>query len=388
MFELIATFSPSGDQPKAIEKLVKVIQQGKKEQVLLGATGTGKTFTMANVIQQVQRSTLILVHNKTLAMQIYSEMKTFFPHNKVEYYVSYFDYYQPEAYKPTTDTYIAKKTQRNEHISKMRLQALNSLVTSEDVIVVASVAAIYGAFNPAAYRKAVYHLTKGQKISKEKIIKNFSRLGYKEKKKLLTYGGWQQKENNFTFMLTWEETYYFQLNIIKGKLISIEKYRAVDKEEVEQLINIAIPPAQEYVLEEEKEMSTISRAIKKELEEHLISLKEAGKYLEAQRLEKKVNEDLLNLNEFGVCPGIENYARYFDERQPGECPFVLLDYFPRDYLVFIDESHITIPQVKAMYNTDRSRKLTLVKYGFRLPSAMDNRPLDFSEFLIKAGTKL
>ncbi|CAJ0917017.1 178_t:CDS:2 [Entrophospora sp. SA101] len=323
MFRLITDFKPQGDQEKAIQQLVQGIQQGKKQQVLLGATGTGKTFTMANVIAQTQKPTLILVPNKTLALQIYQEMQNFFPQNKVEYYVSYFDYYQPEAYKPHSDTYISKKTQVNVNIQRMRLKALNSLVTEKKVIVVASVAAIYGCFDPHSYRKAILELHQGQKVSKKEIA----------------------------IWLT-------KLEIKNGILENIEK-------------------------QERKSLPEILAEIKQELKEQVDKFNQEGKITEARNLEKRTSENLIDLGETGYCPMIENYARYFDGRQPGECPYALLDYFPQDYLTIIDESHLAIPQIQAMYNTDQSRKKTLVKYGFRLPSALDNRPLNFTEFANK-----
>ncbi|CAG8571337.1 9947_t:CDS:1 [Paraglomus brasilianum] len=387
MFRLITNFEPKGDQPNAIKKIVESIHKGEKEQVLLGATGTGKTFTMANIIQQTQKPTLILAHNKTLAMQIYQEMQGFFPHNRVEYYVSYFDYYQPEAYKPATDIYIGKKVQRNASIAKMRLKTLNSLVTDRHVIVVASVAAIYGCFNPTSYRKVVIHLEKGQKVDKDLLQEKLLLLGYKNDKKI-NPGNCQIKEEKINFMLGWEENYYFSLSIKGNEIQKIEKINQQTGEKIKELKKIAIPPSQDYVGEEGEELTKILTRIEKELTEQKEYFCQEGKFLEAERLEKRIQEDLFNLREMGFCPGIENYSRYFDGRSEGETPFVLLDYFPEDFLTIIDESHITIPQVKAMYNTDRRRKETLVKYGFRLPSALDNRPLSQEEFFAKIGYSL
>ncbi|CAG8509806.1 209_t:CDS:2, partial [Paraglomus occultum] len=387
MFRLITNFHPKGDQPTAIKKIVESIHKGEKEQVLLGATGTGKTFTMANIIQLTQKPTLILAHNKTLAMQIYQEMQGFFPHNKVEYYVSYFDYYQPEAYKPASDMYIGKKVQRNASIAKMRLKTLNSLVTDRHVIVVASVAAIYGCFNPTSYRKVVIHLEKGQRVDKDLLQEKLLLLGYKNDKKI-NPGNCQIKENKINFMLGWEENYYFSLSIKGNEIQKIEKINQQTDEITKELQKIAIPPSQDYVGEEGEELTEILARIERELNEQKEYFCQEGKFLEAERLEKRVQEDLFNLREMGFCPGIENYARYFDGRSEGETPFVLLDYFPKDFLTIIDESHITIPQVRAMYNTDRRRKETLVKYGFRLPSALDNRPLNQEEFFAKIGYSL
>ena len=294
MFHLVTNFQPKGDQPKAIKKIVESIRQGKKEQVLLGATGTGKTFTMANIIQQTQKPTLILAHNKTLAMQIYQEMQGFFPHNKVEYYVSYFDYYQPEAYKPKTDTYIGKKVQRNASIAKMRLKTLNSLVTDQHVIVVASVAAIYGCFNPTAYRKVVIHLEKGQTVDQHLLQKKLLLLGYKNDKKL-SPGNCQIKEDKINFMLGWEENYYFQLSIQENEIQEIAKINQQTGEKIKELQKIAVPPSQDYVGEEGKELAEILEKIERELAEQKECFYQEGKFLAAERLEKRVQEDLLNL---------------------------------------------------------------------------------------------
>ncbi|RHZ35417.1 excinuclease ABC subunit UvrB [endosymbiont GvMRE of Glomus versiforme] len=387
MFYLKTDFQPCGDQPKAIKKIVASINKGQKEQVLLGATGTGKTFTMANVIQQIQKSTLILVHNKTLAMQIYQEMQGFFPHNRVEYYVSYFDYYQPEAYKPVNNIYIGKKVQRNNNIAKMRLKALNSLITEEHVIVVASVAAIYGCFSPFSYQKMVIHLEKGLKINRNLIKEKMLHLGYKIDKKINS-GNCQIKEDDICFMLCWEENYYFQISLIEDKIQKIEKRDKQTGEKIIELEKIVIPPNHNYVGEEGEKLAEILAKIERELTEQKDFFYQEGKFLEAERLEKRVQEDLFNLREMGFCPGIENYSRYFDGRKSGETPFVLLDYFPEDFLTIVDESHITISQLKAMYNTDRRRKETLIKYGFRLPSALDNRPLSQEEFFEKVNYSL
>ena len=383
MFQPVnSNFQPKGDQPNAIKKIVEGIREGKKEQVLLGATGTGKTFTMVNIIKETQKPTLVLAHNKTLAMQIYQEMQGFFPHNRVEYYVSYFDYYQPEAYKPASDTYIGKKVQRNSSIAKMRLKSLNSLITEKSVIVVASVAAIYGCYNPASYRKVLFNLKVGQKISKDKLVKKLNYLGYRLEKKISS-GSYEIRENEVIFMLMWEENNFFRININSNKIQKIEIINKQIGEKVKELEEIAIPPGQDYVGEEGEELTEILKKIEAELAEQKEHFFHEGKFLEAERLEKRTQEDLFNLREMGFCPGIENYARHFDGRKVGETPFVLLDYFPEGFLTIIDESHITIPQVKAMYNTDRRRKETLVKYGFRLPSALDNRPLSQEEFFQK-----
>ncbi|CAG8523433.1 25136_t:CDS:1 [Cetraspora pellucida] len=317
-------------------------------------------------------------------------MQGFFPHNKVEYYVSYFDYYQPEAYKPESNTYISKKVQRNASIAKMRLKTLNSLWSDDFVIVVASVAAIYGCFNPASYQRVVFRLTIGEEIRTEKILEELGRLGYQEGKNL-DGGNYQTRESSIFFMLKWEEDYYFRIVIKDGKVQQIERWNKQIGEKVESLVKIAIPPAQDYVADYVKEGETLGvdlkenvlAKIRQELAARKEELAKGGKFLEAERLEVQTSRDLQDLRDRDFCPGIENYARYFDGRQPGETPFVLLDYFPEGFLTIIDESHITIPQVRAMYNTDRRRKETLVKYGFRLPSAFDNRPLNQEEFFQK-----
>jgi excinuclease ABC subunit B len=378
---------PGGDQPSAIKKLVNGIDKGKKEQVLLGATGTGKTFTMANIIQETQKPTLILAHNKTLAMQIYQEMQGFFPHNRVEYYVSYFDFFQPEAYKPANDVYIGKKVQRNVSIAKMRLKTLNSLITEKDVIVVASVAAIYGCFNPDSYQKVIIHLEKEQQASKEWIKGRLLHLGYKDNKKIEP-SSYLEKENIISFMLCWEENYYFQIKFEGEKIKEIIKRNRTTEEKMEDLSNLSIPPSQDYVGEEGEELAEILSKIEEELVQQKEKFYREGKFLEADRLEKRIQEDLFNLREMGFCSGIENYSRYFDHRKEGETPFVLIDYFPKGFLTIIDESHITVPQLKAMYNTNRHRVETLVKYGFRLPSALDNRPLNQEEFFQKIDCTL
>ena len=382
MFKLLTTFQPQGDQPEAIKKIVSGIRKGQKEQVLLGATGTGKTFTMANVIKEIQKPTLILVHNKTLAMQIYQEMQGFFPNNRVEYYVSYFDYYQPEAYKPSGDIYIGKKVQRNSSIAKMRLKTLNSLVTDNSVIVVSSVAAIYGCFNPSSYRKVVVDLEINQLISKEFIKARLIHLGYKEDKRIDS-GNFQANEKNICFMIGWEENYYLQINFVNDKIKTIEKKNKQTDEKVREFEKIAIPPSQDYVGEEGEELAETLTKIDKELIERKEELRNERKFLEVERLEKRIQEDLFNLRETGVCPGIENYSRYFDGRNSGKTPFTLIDYFPSGFLTIIDESHITVPQIKGMYNTNLRRVETLVKHGFRLPSALDNRPLNQEEFFQK-----
>ncbi|KLL01630.1 MAG: excinuclease ABC system subunit B [Mycoplasmataceae bacterium RC_NB112A] len=388
MFKIQTNFPPRGDQPKAIWELVESIQKGKKEQVLLGATGTGKTFTMANIIQQTQKSTLILAHNKTLAMQIYQEMQGFFPHNRVEYFVSYFDYFRPEAYKPDTDTYLGKKTQRNEQIVKMRLRALHSLFNQEKIIVVASVAAIYGCFSRSSYQRVSFFIHQNDRLTMETIQRKLNNLGY-SKSLSVKSGSYEIRGNLVRIMLTWEEVHFFQIKIEGGCVSQIEMINLATATKIKELETITLPPGQDYVGEEEK-IDEILQEIEAELverKEHFYQREEFSQTLKAQRLEKKIQEDLFNLREMNFCPGMENYSRYFDGRKPGETPFTLLDYFPDQFLTIIDESHITIPQLKGMYNTNRQRLATLIEYGWRLPSAADNRPLKREEFFNKIFSK-
>lgn len=381
VFKLKSEFLPAGDQPSAIEEIVRSLELNKKHQVLLGATGTGKTFTMANVIQRSQKSTLILVHNKTLAMQICAEMKSFFPDNKVEYYVSFFDYYRPEAYKPHNDTYLEKRTQRNASIEKMRMSALNSLSTDESVIVVASVASIYGCVNPFRFKDSIIDLKVNDFINKDDFLSNLFSIGYSnEKKNLRIY----ENDKVIKISVDREEDSFFQISIssIDNKIFKIEKLWKSNNELI-NLENISIPPVQ-YIIEKDERMKEILNQIEEDLKNQKKFLKSEGKNLESKRLDKRINDDLSDLKEFGFCNGVENYSLYFDGRKTGESPFVLFDFFKKgNFITIVDESHITIPQIRAMYNTDRSRKNTLVNYGFRLPSALDNRPLSFDEFLSK-----
>lgn len=380
-FKLKKIFNPAGDQPKAIDELVNFIGHDKKHQVLLGATGTGKTFTIANVIERTQKSALILVHNKTLAMQIFGEMKSFFPENRVEYYVSFFDYYRPEAYKPSSDIYLEKKTQRNADIEKMRMNALNALSTEKSVIVVASVASIYGCLDPTRYQAAMIDLTIGDLLVKETFIKELFSIGYTTEKKNLRISS-DEKKNQID--IDREEDSFFRIEflITTGEIVSLSRLWKSNSDHT-KLEKISIPPIQ-YILEKEERMRIILNQIESDLKKQKEALNLEGKFLEAQRLEKRIGDDLLDLKEFGFCSGVENYSSYFDGRNTNDSPFVLLDFFKRgNFITVVEESHITIPQIKAMYNTDRSRKKTLVDYGFRLPSALDNRPLNFEEFLKK-----
>ncbi len=378
-FKLVSEYQPRGDQPRAISALAENIERGMQQQVLLGATGTGKTYTMAQVIQRVQRPTLVIAHNKTLAAQLCSEFKEFFPENAVEYFVSYYDYYQPEAYVPHSDTYIEKDSSINEEIEKLRHSATAALFERRDVIVVASVSCIYGLGSPEEYRDQSLSLRVGQTIDHEFILRRLADIQYDRNNLNFTRG---------TFRVRGDVVEIFPVSYgekaIRVELFGEEIERIVEVDtltgEVLALRNhVSIFPASHYVTGKEKRERAIT-TIEQELEERLAVLNGQQKLLEAQRLEQRTRYDLEMIREVGFCTGIENYSRHLTGRQPGESPFTLLDFFPRDYLIMIDESHVTIPQIGAMYEGDRSRKTTLVEYGFRLPSALDNRPLRFAEF--------
>ncbi|WP_308149940.1 excinuclease ABC subunit UvrB [Spiroplasma sp. AdecLV25b] len=379
MFKLVAPYQPTGDQPTAIKELVAGINQKIKHQVLLGATGTGKTFTMANVIVQVQKPTLILVHNKTLAMQLYGELKTFFPENRVEYFVSYFDFYQPEAYLPKTDTYIDKNSKQNQEIEMLRLSALNGLSISKDVIVVASVAAIYGEQEPAEYKNNFFELRKGQAINRKDLLLKLIKNGYVRNDTTLDPGSFSVKGDVIKLAPSWNDQYYLRISLFGDEIEEIARIDTLGANVLERFPFVTIFPAQNYITSKNRVDKAIVK-ISEELKITLAQLKADNMLVEAQRLEQRTNHDLEALTEFGICSGIENYSRHLEGRLAGTPPFTLIDFFPDDFLTIIDESHMTIPQVRGMYNTDRSRKETLVKYGFRLPSAMDNRPLNFNEF--------
>lgn len=382
MFKLVAPFLPTGDQPVAIATLVLGINKGIKHQVLLGATATGKTFTMANVIMKVQKPTLILVHNKTLAMQLYGELKTFFPDNRVEYFVSYFDFYQPEAYLPKTDTYIDKNSKQNQEIQMLRLSALNALSTNSDVIVVASVAAIYGEQKPEAYKNNFFELRKGQKITRKELLLKLVKNGYVRNDISLEAGSFSVKGDLIKIAPAWSDQYYLRISLLDDEIESIATIDRLDANILARYPFITIFPAQNYITSKTRVEGAIIK-IKEELKITLSQLRANNMLLEAQRLEQRTNYDLEALTEFGTCTSIENYSRHLENRLPFSPPYTLIDFFPTDFLTIIDESHMTLPQIRGMYNTDRSRKETLVKYGFRLPSALDNRPLNFSEFAHK-----
>lgn len=380
MFKLVAPYKPTGDQPEAIKKLVAGIDNNIKNQVLLGATGTGKTFTMANVIAAIQKPTLILVHNKTLAMQLYGELKTFFPDNRVEYFVSNFDFYQPEAYLPKSDVYIDKNSKTNKEIEMLRLSALNALSTSKDVVVVASVAAIYGTQDPEQYRDSFFELKKDVKINRQDFLHRLVFMGYQRNDLELIPGSFSAKGDVIKIAPSWTDQYFLRVSMFGDEIEEIARVDVFNGNVLEKYPFLTIFPAEDYVSSRDRINYAIEH-IKNELEITLAKLRKDNLLLEAQRLEQRTNNDLESLREYGTCSGIENYSRFLEKRQEGSAPFTLFDYFPEDFLTIVDESHMTLPQIRGMYNTDRSRKETLVRYGFRLPSALDNRPLNFDEFV-------
>ena len=378
-FELVSDYRPSGDQPEAIDKLVAGLEENKKYQVLLGATGTGKTFTISNVIERVNRPTLVFVHNKTLAGQLYSEFKEFFPHNRVEYFVSYFDYYQPEAYLPKTDTYIDKNTKTNEELDMLRMAAVNSVLERRDTIIVASVASIYGASNPEQYRHMIFSLRTGQMIERNELMLALVHQQYKRNDSDPLRGTFRVRGDVIEITPGHTDRYLIRIEMFDDEVERICEVDPVTGHVNQSYQLYIIYPANGYATS----MDIIHRAahtIEEELEERLEYFDSVDKPLEKERLEQRCRYDIEALNEFGVCPGIENYSRHIDGRQPGERPYTLFDYFPDDYLLVVDESHVSLPQIRGMYNGDRARKQVLVDYGFRLPSALDNRPLKFDEF--------
>jgi excinuclease ABC subunit B len=378
-FDLQAPFEPAGDQPKAIAELTRGLDRGDRFQTLLGVTGSGKTMTIANVIRNFGRPTLVLSHNKTLAAQLYGEIKSFFPHNAVEYFISYYDYYQPEAYVPTTDTYIEKDASINEDIDRLRLRATSSLMERDDVIIVATVSAIYGLGDPRSYREQMVTLTKGQKIPRDDILRSLVKIQYSRNDMGLERGTFRVRGDTVEILPAYEEQ-GVRVEMWGDEIERISKINPLTGDTIANLDKAAIYPAKHFVTSR----PTIERAvalIRAELAERLTELRSGGKLLEAQRLESRTNFDIEMMLEIGTCAGIENYSRHLSGRAEGERPACLFDYFPEDFLVVVDESHVTLPQIGGMFNGDRARKLTLVDYGFRLPSALDNRPLMFDEFL-------
>jgi excinuclease ABC subunit B len=378
-FKLQAPFQPMGDQPEAIQGLVDGVNAGKKHQVLLGATGTGKTFTIASVIQQLQKPALIMAHNKTLAAQLYAEFKEFFPENAVSYFVSYYDYYQPEAYVPRHDLYIEKETEINEEIERMRLAATTSLVSRRDVIIIASVSCIYGLGNPEEFNKGSVSLKVGELYRRNALLRRLIESQYQRNDMELRPGTFRVRGDTLEIIPAYEDKKGFRITFFGDEVERIMQFSPVTGEVFDEPDEIAIYPAKQFLSDADKTKAAIAD-IEAELEERLAFFKEAGKHLEAQRIEQRTRYDLEMLKEVGYCSGIENYSRHFDRRAPGTHPWTMIDFLPSDYLLVIDESHMTIPQVRGMYNGDRARKETLVEYGFRLPSAVDNRPLKFDEF--------
>ncbi len=378
-FRLVTDLEPRGDQPSAIEILVDGLERGLKHQVLLGVTGSGKTFTMAHTIAKVQKPTLVIAPNKTLAAQLYGEFNRLFPENAVEYFVSYYDYYQPEAYVPQTDTYIAKDASINEEIDKMRHSATRSLLERRDVIIVASVSCIYGLGSPEAYQGLLLHLDKGQQIERDKVLRKLVEIHYQRNDTDFHRGTFRVRGDVVEVFPAYEEERAVRIEFFGNEVERIVEIDPLWGKATRELSRLAVYPASHYVTTRPMLAQAIE-AIQVELEERLIELREEGKLLEAQRLEERTRFDLEMLQELGYCTGIENYSRLLTGRLPGEPPPCLLDYYPEDSLFFIDESHIGVPQLRGMYRGDRSRKLNLVEYGFRLPSALDNRPLSFEEF--------
>ena len=379
MFKLHSNFQPLGDQPQAIEKLVQGLEEKKKYQVLLGATGTGKTFTMANVIARVNRPTLVFVHNKTLAGQLYSELKEFFPENHVEYFVSNFDYYQPEAYVPKTDTYIEKNSMINDELDMLRLAAYNAVLQDRDTIIVASVACIYAASDPNQYRDMFFTLKTGQHIDRRSLLKLFVDRQYTRNDLDLKRGTFRVRGDVIDVALGYTDSCLLHIEMFDDEIDRITEIDPITGKTLNGYTIYNVFPATGYAKNKEDILRACDN-IEKELEERLEYFEQQGKPLEKERLEQRCRYDLDALREFGVCSGIENYSRQLEFRAPGSKPYTLFDYFPDDYLLFVDESHVSLPQVRGMYNGDHSRKSTLVEYGFRLPSALDNRPLKFEEF--------
>ncbi len=378
-FKLISPFKPAGDQPQAIVALVEGLRQGEAFQVLLGVTGSGKTYTIANVVEQVQRPTLILAPNKTLAAQLYAEMRDFFPHNAVEYFVSYYDYYQPEAYVPSSDTYIEKDASINEHIEQMRLSATKALLARPDVIIVATVSAIYGLGDPDAYHGMILHLKRGEQLDQRAILRRLAELQYTRNDLELQRATFRVHGDVIDIFPADSDRLALRVELFGDEIDQLVEFDPLTGEAVNRITRTTVYPSSHYVTPRATVLQAIEQ-IRLELRSRLEQLRTAGKLVEAQRLEQRTRLDIEMLQELGYCPGIENYSRFLSGRAPGEPPPTLMDYLPKNALLVIDESHVTIPQLAGMYRGDRSRKETLVEYGFRLPSALDNRPLRFDEF--------
>ena len=378
-FELVSKYSPQGDQPEAIRQLVEGINSGKHFQTLLGATGTGKTFTISNVIKEVNKPTLVIAHNKTLAGQLYSEFKEFFPNNAVEYFVSYYDYFQPEAYVPSTDTFIEKDSSINDEIDKLRHSATSSLFERQDVIIIASVSCIYGLGSPEEYREMVLSLRTGMEIERNQLLRHLVDIQYERNDLDFQRGTFRVRGDVVEIFPASRDEHCIRVELFGDEIDRIREVNALTGEIMAEREHVAIFPASHFVTREEK-LKVAIQNIEKELEERLIELRENDKLLEAQRLEQRTRYDLEMMREMGFCSGIENYSSHLTLRPAGSTPYTLIDYFPEDFLLVVDESHVTLPQVRGMFNGDQARKQVLVDHGFRLPSALDNRPLTFQEF--------
>src|SRR4051794_28561392 len=378
-FELKTPFEPTGDQPQAIEALVKNIRAGKKEQVLLGVTGSGKTFTMANVIAKINKPTLILSHNKTLAAQLFSEFREFFPNNAVEYFVSYYDYFQPEAYIPSTDTYIEKDSQINDEIDKLRHSATRSLLERNDVIIVSSISCIYGLGSPEAYEGLLLYLEAGKEIDRQQMLKKLVEIQYKRNDVDFHRGTFRVRGDVVEIFPAYEEERAIRVEFFGDEIESISEIDPLRGIRIQKLPRVTVYPGSHYVTTAESRKAAIE-TIRIELRERLQGLQSIGKLVEAQRLSQRTLFDLEMMEELGYCQGVENYSRHLTGRSSGEAPPTLLEYFPKDWLLVVDESHVSVPQIGGMYRGDRARKMTLVEHGFRLPSALDNRPLNFEEW--------
>lgn len=378
-FDLVTSYQPAGDQPQAIQKIVSGIQQGLKNQLLLGVTGSGKTYTMANVIAQIQRPTIIMAHNKTLAAQLYGEFKSFFPHNAVEYFVSYYDYYQPEAYVPSSDTFIEKDSAINDHIDQMRLSATRSLLERKDAIIIASVSAIYGLGSPEAYMQMLLHVVEQDRISRDEIIRRLVEMQYMRNELEFLRGTYRIRGEIIDIFPAESEQYAIRIELFDGEVDSIRWFDPINGKMVRKVPRITIYPKSHYVTPKDNLQRAIE-SIKTELKQQIADLTAQNKLVEAQRLEQRTRYDLEMMQQLGYSNGIENYSRHLSGRAAGEAPPTLFDYIPEDALLIIDESHVSVPQIGAMYKGDRSRKENLVNYGFRLPSALDNRPMRFEEW--------
>ena len=383
-FELKSKYQPTGDQPKAIDTLVEGLQDGLKSQILLGVTGSGKTFTMANIISRMNRPTIVLAHNKTLAAQLCNEFREFFPNNSVEYFVSYYDYYQPEAYIVSSDTYIEKDMSINDDIDKLRHSATCALMERRDVIIVASVSCIYGLGNPEEYSNLRISLRLNQQIDRNVVIKKLVNIQYERNDVDLKRCTFRVKGDTLDIIPSYNSEYCYRVEFFGDEIDALKQIELTTGKVVDNLNHIVIFPASHYAVGSEK-LKNVLKVIEKDKEKEVELLKQQNKLLEAERLNQRVSYDLEMMEELGYCNGIENYSRYFDGRDVGEPPFTLLDYFPKDFILFVDESHITLPQIRAMYNGDRARKKNLVEYGFRMQSAYDNRPLNFDEFNDRIG---